>query len=308
VPTDTRAPEAIGRRARLELRFEIRCGRTVATHTYAEPPLRIGRVLDLGGAAYVILVCSGPGIFGGDEFTYNVHVARGARVVLTSQAALQAHPSSLSALPSAPPALPSALPAFPPSIPAFPPSRPPALCRQEYIVEADAELHCDWDPLIPFAGARIDQRFDLHLARGGRLFWSDALMAGRVSRGEAWRFEALSHELALRTGERLSYLERYTIAPAEGRVDRPWVADGARYFATALVHHSDATAEVAETWQREAAAATGTVQVGVDAVAPALVVARFVAADGAPFGRARASYRAAALRDIFRSPELAMRK
>jgi len=303
VPTDTRAPDAIGRRARLELRFEARRGRTLLAHSYAEPPLRIGRVHDLGGAAYVILVCSGPGIFGGDVLTCTVHVARGARVVLASQSALQAHPCSPSAFqPSSIP------PAGQPSVPALLRSCPPALSRHEYVVEDDAELHCEWDPLIPFSGAGIDQRFDLHVAHGGRLFWSDALMAGRVSRGEAWRFEALSHELALRTGGRLSYLERYTIVPTEGRVDQTWVAGGAHYVATTLVHHADATAELAGAWQLEVATADNAVQVGVDAVAPDLIVARFLAGDGAPFARARASYRAAALRDIFRSPELATRK
>ena len=250
-----------------------------------EPPLRVGRVHDLGGAAYVILVCSGPGVFGGDTLEYSVHVGRGARVVLTSQSALQAHPALL-------------------------PSCPPALIQHEYLVADDAELHCDWDPLIPFAGARLDQRFDLHVARGGRLFWGDAMMAGRVSRGEAWRFDALSHQLALRTGEQLSYLERYTIVPSERRVERPWIAGGARYMATTLVHHPDASGDVAERWQREAVAADdhNSVQAAVDASASGLIVARFLSADGAPFARARASYRAAALRDIFRRPELATRK
>jgi len=80
---DSRSASEIGRHGRLELAFETRRGRTVLAHSYAEPPLRIGRVHDLDGAAYVILVCSGPGIFGGDTFEYSVHVASGARVVLT---------------------------------------------------------------------------------------------------------------------------------------------------------------------------------------------------------------------------------
>jgi len=184
------------------------------------------------------------------------------------------------------------------------------LCRHDYVVEDDAELHCDWDPLIPFAGARLDQRFDLRVARGGRLFWGDAMMAGRVSRGEAWRFVALSHQLALRTDERLSYLERYSIVPSERRVEQPWIAGGARYMATTLVHHPDASGDVAERWQHEAVAADdhNSVHFAVDASASGLIVARFLSADGAPFARARASYRAAALRDIFRRPELATRK
>src|SRR5439155_9156577 len=114
---DSRSASEIGRHGRLELAFEMRRGRTVLAHSYAEPPLRIGRVHDLDGAAYVILVCSGPGIFGGDTFEYSVHVASAARVVLTSQSALQAHPGLL-------------------------PSCPPALIHHEYFVEDDAELHC----------------------------------------------------------------------------------------------------------------------------------------------------------------------
>jgi hypothetical protein len=47
---------------------------------------------------------------------------------------------------------------------------------------------------------------------------------------------------------------------------------------------------------------------GVDLVAARLAVARFMARDGASFGRARTSYRALALRSIFDRPELVARK
>src|SRR5712692_6977696 len=130
---DSRAPSAIGRAARMELVFELRGGRTILAHAYAEPPFRIGRTFDLDGAAYVIIVCSGPGVFGGDTLRQTVRVARGARVVLTSQAALQIHPSAL-------------------------PFCHPAILQSCYSLEDDAELHCHWDPVIPFAGARLDQR------------------------------------------------------------------------------------------------------------------------------------------------------
>src|SRR5476651_1730600 len=86
---DCRAPQGIGRAARLELVFERRRGRTVLAHSYAEPPFRVGRAFDLDGAAYVILVSSGPGIFAGDSLRQSIHVGPGARVVLTSQSALQ---------------------------------------------------------------------------------------------------------------------------------------------------------------------------------------------------------------------------
>src|SRR6266851_1348162 len=150
---DSRAPSAIGCDARSELFFDVRSGRTVLAHSYAEPPFRIGRAFDLHGAAYVIIVCSGPGVFGGDTLRQTVHVARGARVVLTSQSALQVHPSVFSFC-------------------------NPAVLQSCYSVEADGELHCQWDPVIPFAGARIEQQFDLRIAESSGLYWGDAVMAG----------------------------------------------------------------------------------------------------------------------------------
>lgn len=277
---DARAPEAIGRHARLELVFEARRGRTVLAHSYAEPPFRIGRTFEIDDAAYVIIVCTGAGVFAGDTLRQTIRVGGGARVVLTSQSALQVHPSAASSA---------------------------ALIGHDYLVEDAGELHCHWDPVIPFADARLAQRFDLRIARSSRLYWSDALMAGRVSRGEAWRFQSLAHELRLRVGSSLAYLERYTLAPARRAVERPWTAAGAPYLATALVHHANATPETAEALHRSLAELGG-VRAGVDLVAPGLTVARFLASNGAPFGRARASYRRLAQRSIFGGPDLLPRK
>lgn len=286
---DSRAASAVGREARLELVFETRRDRTVLAHAYAEPPLRIGRTFDLDGAAYVIIVCSGPGVFAGDTLRQSIHVGRRARVVLTSQSALQVHPA-----PASPPGL-STLPA------------PPARWHHDYRVDEEGELHCQWDPVIPFAGARLEQRFDLRIAESSRLFWGDAVMAGRVSRGEAWQFVSLAHELRLRVGPALAYLERYTLAPRDRAIQRPWMCGVAPYLATTLVHHERALPETADALHREMAEVGG-VESAVDLLAPRLLLARFLAGNGAPFGRARASYRTAALRSIFGGAELVGRK
>jgi urease accessory protein UreH len=216
---DSRSPAAIGRQARLELVFERRRGRTVLAHSYAEPPFRIGRVFELDDAAYLIIVCTGAGIFGGDTLHQSVDVGPGARVVLTSQSALQVHPPAPSILP------------------AFLPSCRPALLDHEYVVAPESELHCHWDPVIPFAGARLIQRFNVNIAESSRLYWGDAVMAGRISRGETWQFASLTHELSLRVGRSLAYLERYTLTPQDRAVTQPWVAGDATYFATAIAHH-----------------------------------------------------------------------
>jgi urease accessory protein UreH len=287
---DSRAPAVIGREARLELSFERRRGCTVLAHAYAEPPFRVGRAFHIGDAAYVILVSTGPGIFAGDTLRQSIRVASGARVVLASQSALQAHPAAAASA---------------------------ATLHHEYVVDDDAELQCQWDPVIPFAGARIDQRIDLRIAESSRLYWSDALMAGRVSRGEAWRFEFLAHELRLRVGASLAYLERYTLAPASRRVEQPWMAGRARYLATAIVHHHAATCDAAEALQRRAPLTRAqeptvpgllAVDLGVDLIRPKTIVGRILAADGAPFAAARAQFQAHALDSIFGAPGRVGRK
>ena len=239
------------------------------------------------GACYAMIVCSGPGVFPGDVLRQTITVGRGARVVLTSQAALQVHP----------------------------PPRPPAasvgtaaILRSQFVVDENAELHCHWDPVIPFSGARLDQRFDVQIHGGSALYWSDAIMAGRVSRDEAWRFDALAHELALRTDGSLVYLERYELCPTERDVGRAWIAGPSRYFATTLVRHRQASSEIAERWHRALTRENDGVRAAVDLVAPQLIAARVASTDGASFSRFRASYRAAALDEIFRSPELTGRK
>jgi len=262
---DVRSASAIGRRARLELVFEAHRGRTAIAHAYAEPPFRIGRSFDVDGAAYVILVCSGPGIFAGDALELSIVVRSGARVVLTSQSALQVHPSTAVS---------------------------PAVIRHRYVVENGAELLAHWDPVIPFTGARLDQRFDLQIDEGSSVYWSDALMSGRVSRAETWCFDSVAHELRCRVGTSLKYLERFTLLPTQRSIRHPWIGGGMQYAATVLTHHERATTEAAEHLQRTIETeGGGGVRVGVDLVEPRLVVGRLLAPSGAPFATARASFR-----------------
>jgi urease accessory protein len=263
---DTRPASEVGRRARLDLVFEYRRGRTILAEAYAEPPFRVGRALDAGPYAYVILACTGPGVFGGDELEQRIHVGRGARVLLVSQAALQVHPTAAAG---------------------------PATLESRFEVEADGELDCFWDPVIPFAGARLAQRIDVQSAAGSRLFWSDALMAGRTGRGESWRFDDLAHELRFQVDGRLLYLERYRLTPRSRPVERAWIAGGAQYVGTTLVHDDQATAENAGRLQQQLGAIGGDLRAGVDCVAPNLLVGRVLAVRGPQFAAARAMFRQA---------------
>jgi urease accessory protein UreH len=178
-------------------------------------------------------------------------------------------------------------------------------------VDDDGELHCEWDPTIPFAAARLDQTFDLRIAESSRLYWSDALMAGRVSRGEAWQFESLAHELSLRVAGSLAYLERYRLTPGDRAFAHPWMAGRARYLATMLVHHERATEETAEALHRAAQGSPETptvVDAAVDLIRPRTIAGRLLAAEGAAFSAARASCHTRALASIFGAPGRLARK
>ena len=284
--SDSRPASDIGRRARLELVFAVRRGRTVLAHAYAEPPFRVGRLFEAGPVAHMILVCCGPGVFGGDRLEQQVRVERGARVLLASQSALQIHPPSLTLR----------RPAVAVADAAATSSR--ATLVSSYDIEPGGALDCFWDPVIPFAGAHLQQRVDIRIALDAELFWSDALMSGRAARGEAWRFEALDHELRASVGGSLKYLERYSLVPRSRALSHTWSAHRANYVGTTLVYSTAATTARAEEAQQRLPASDG-LRAGIDCLAPNLLVGRLLAERGPQFASARA-----VLRDVFGRPAL----
>jgi urease accessory protein UreH len=270
VGLDRRAAAAIGRHARLDLVFGYRRGRTVLTRAYAEPPFKIGRPVEAGSAASMILVCAAPGVFPGDDLRQDVRVEAGAHVALRSQSALQAHPGT----------------------------GPAARLDARYEVDSGAELSCVWDPLIPFPKARIAQRIEIALKQGSRLHWSDAMLTGRCARGESWALTILDHELRLSIDGALQYLERYRLTPAGRRracgasagqardVAARWVAGGASHLGTILVHDPEPAGVTAEMLQHRLDDIED-VRAGFDTIAPHLIVGRLLASRGPAFAAAR---------------------
>lgn len=256
---DRRDAGDVGRHARLDLVFGCRAGRTVLIDAYAEPPFRVGRCFTEGAGLHLIMASSAPGIFAGDSFRQSIRVERGARLRLTSQSALQVHPNA----------------------------GPTARMVSTYHVQDDAELRCEWDPVIPFAGARLDQRVEICLDGRGHLYWSDAFMNGRQARGERWMFLELAHELKVWRAGLLEYLERYRIAPRERRLSRRWGAGEACYFGTIISSGSDAPSDTVERLHAELAAIDG-VRAAADALDRRLLIVRLMADAGVPFREARA--------------------
>jgi urease accessory protein UreH len=256
---DRRPAAGVGRLARLELTFEVARGRTVLTHAYAEPPYRVGRCFQEGPALHLIMASSAPGVFGGDRFEQSVRVCRGAQVRLTSQSSLQLHPACDDA---------------------------GAELVAEYEVDDGASLSCHWDPLIPFAGARFEQRLTVRAAAGASVYWSDAFTSGRFASGEHWRFDSLAHEFRLLRSGSLDYLERYRISPAHRPVTGEWAAGRSSCFGTTLVA-CEALAADAASQAHEELGTVGGCDAAVDACDDHLVIARLMASSSVPFRRAR---------------------
>jgi urease accessory protein UreH len=146
--------------------------------------------------------------------------------------------------------------------------------------------------LIPFAGASLEQRIDIDLASGGRLYWNDAMMSGREGAGERWLFRSLEHQLRVRRGQTLAYLERYRIEPRAGAVSMSWIAGESTYVGTVLRAGAGDTTSTAELAHAQLSGLEG-VSGAADVVDGDLLLVRIASATGVAFHRARHAVAAA---------------
>ena len=245
----------VGRRGRLELSFALQDGRTVLRDSYCEVPFKITRVLNRDSSVVdLILMQCTAGLFGGDDVACSIRVERGARVRITQQSATKVHPSQ----------------------------DRPAIQRTHVIVEEGAELRLYLEALIPFADSHLKQSTLLDVASGGRLWFWDGFMTGRVGSGESWQFRELQSETKLCLNERLIYLDRFRLCPAERGQSR-WAMGSDTYTGTGLYVGKEARCVASELRQSMPNA-------GVDALAENVAIARVVSDSGPEFQRALASF------------------
>jgi urease accessory protein len=86
--------------------------------------------------------------------------------------------------------------------------------RQEIQLTMGTGAILEWVPelTIPFLGSRFSQALHVALGSGGTLILWDALAAGRIGRGERWRFASFDNEIKITTPSGTSVLERYDLA------------------------------------------------------------------------------------------------
>jgi urease accessory protein len=202
--TFSSAPERVGRDGRLRLRFERRADRTVLAACRGTVPLQVLAPLALPDPAAVVSILNPTGgLVGGDRLTIEVEAEPGAHACLTTPSATKVYRTP----------------------------GPPA--RQDVHLRLGAGASVEWVPdhTIPFAGADFRQVLRAELGDRARLLVVDAFAAGRVGRGEAWRFARLESALVVSDARGWLLRDRFVLeAPTAWSV--VGLAEGAPYFAT----------------------------------------------------------------------------
>jgi urease accessory protein len=241
----------VGRRGRLDLTFSEQNGKTVLRHSYCEVPFKITRILNSGApAAHLMLMHCTAGIFGGDDLECSIRVESGACVRITQQSATKVHPSEGRF----------------------------AKQNTHIVVETGAKLQFYLEPVIPFAESSLRQATRVDLQPGGRLMFWEAFMAGRIGRGERWRFNELASETRLHSNDALLYLDRFKLP--NGFEGAPWSIGDCTYVGTGLYAgpHAQHFASVLHQSMPEA---------GIDTPAPGLAAIRVASVSGPDFHRLR---------------------
>lgn len=197
----------VGRDGRLCLRFARRGDRTILAHAASTAPLHVLAPVRLPDAAAVVSMLNPTGgLLGGDRLVIEVAVGPGAHACLITPSATRVARTN----------------------------GPTA--EQDVRLGVGPGGCLEWlpDHTIPAAGSAFRQRIDVDLAPGARLIAVDGFAAGRVARGEAWKFAQLDSAISVREGPRLILHDRFALGP-----DGPWnslgCAEGHPYFGSAIV-------------------------------------------------------------------------
>jgi urease accessory protein len=171
----------------------------------------------------------------------------------------------------------------------------------------------EWVPdhTIPFAGSAYRQTFDVEMDETARLILVDAFSAGRIGRGEAWRFAVLQSVVSVRDAHGWLLHDRFTLRGAIAGDAPAWdglgFAESHPYFASIAVigalDHERLAAEI----QRRAAS-DGGARVGVATLPRRGALIRCLAPSAPELTDALESCWGLARRALLGLPPLALRK
>ena len=176
----------IGRTGELVLDYIRQGSKTILTHSNSRSPWHFFPpiLLDETGAAYTLLVNPSGGLVGGDHLVLRATLGPDSHVLFSTPSANRVYRSIAER------------------------------SRQEIQLTVGADAILEWVPelAIPFLGSRFSQRLQVTLESGGTLILWDALAAGRIARGERWKFTSFDNEIRITTSSGATVLERYTLS------------------------------------------------------------------------------------------------
>ena len=161
-----------------------------------------------------VIVNTGGGMTGGDEFTVDIDVADGARLVAGTAAAEKIYRST----------------------------GPATFMTVRHVVGAGGRLAWLPQETILFDRARLKRRIDVDLAEDASLVMAEAVLFGRAAMGEAMRDGFWADTWRVRRGGRLVFAENVRLdGDITGKLARPASAAGGIALATVLIAPADET-------------------------------------------------------------------
>ena len=225
-------------------------GVTRRTRVAESGSLRV-RFPNTQGHLEAVIVNTGGGMTGGDDFSVDIDVAEGARLVAGTAAAEKIYRST----------------------------GPDTAMNVRLSVGEGARLAWLPQETILFDRARLKRRIDIDLAAGASLVMTEAIVFGRAAMGEAMREGFWSDTWRLRRGGRLVFAENVRLdGDITKKLARPASAKGGIALATVLIAPAD------ETTLETVRALGFSGDAGISAWS-GIAVARLVARDGASLRR-----------------------
>jgi urease accessory protein len=205
----------------LHLRCECRPdGVPIISQQSFRAPIHLSKSHMDHGRLVLSIVNPTAGFFDGDLLDSNVHVAAGAKLVLSTPSASRVYRAR---------------------------SGKAAASHQKFRVEENASLEWIPEPFIPHAGARYAQRTEIVLHPAASLLFFDWIAPGRVAMGEVFAYQELRWELDLILGETLVARERHSLRPDDHSLEALRAKFPAAHYLS--VH---AAGEMAANWPAEA--------------------------------------------------------
>jgi urease accessory protein len=246
---DSQGPPArAGRDGALSLGFERRGAATVLAACRFTLPLQVLAPLALDGAGAVVSILNPTGsVLGGDHLRIDVRAEAGAHALLTTPSATRVHRTD----------------------------GPAAVQEVSLTLAPGAVMEWVPDHTIPYAGSAYRQTIRAHVGPGASLILLDAFAAGRVARGERWKFRELESALTVTDDAGWLFHDRFVLTGGAGWEGLGY-SEGAPYLATMAVV-TPAPADDVRSAAREALAAVAGVRGGVGRLPRGGIVIRCLA-------------------------------